>query len=71
MLPDGRPTKAVSDPTELRSPRFAELDAQIQAQAEQRRNRPQRSRKRKPGSRSEAGMPAAVRKEITRGQPEN
>ncbi len=51
---------------EWRIPRFAELDAEIQAQAEQPRNTPQCNGKREPRRRSDVGMPAAVRKEITR-----
>jgi len=45
-----------------RSPRFAELDAQIRAEAERHQNRPQR----KPRHRSTPPMPRALRKEITR-----
>ena len=47
-----------------RSPRFAELDAKIRAEAEQRQNSPHP--KRKPRRRSTSPLPAAVRKEITR-----
>jgi len=49
-----------------RSPRFAELDAQIQAEAEKRMQPPQSNQKRKPRRRSTPPLPAPVRKEITR-----
>lgn len=54
---------AVSSP-EHSIQRFAELDAQIQAQAERRHGRPKQ--KHKLHRRSHAGIPAVVRKEITR-----
>jgi hypothetical protein len=46
-----------------RSPRFAELDAQIRAEAERYKDRPQP--KGKPRHRSAPPMPGALRKEIT------
>jgi ribosomal protein L20 len=49
---------------ESRAPRFAELDAQIQAETEGRQDRPQR--KRRPRRPSTSRLPAAVRKEVTR-----
>ena len=50
--------------SESRAPRFAELEAQIQAETERRQDRPQRKRRaRRP---STSRLPAAVRKEITR-----
>ena len=48
---------------EYRDPRFAELDALIQVDAERRQHRPQP--KRRSRRRSDPGIPAAVRKEIT------
>ena len=49
---------------ESRTPRFAELDAQIQAEAERRQGKQQR--KPNPRRRSAPPLPAAVRKEIRR-----
>lgn len=48
---------------EWRSPRFAELDAQIRAEAERHHNRPQPKRKLR--RRSAPPLPGALRKEIT------
>jgi hypothetical protein len=53
----------LSEP-EHRIPRFAELDAQIQAEAKQRQKRPQLQRKR--SFQRMAGIPAGIRKEIAR-----
>jgi hypothetical protein len=55
---------AVPTTLESRSPRLAQLDAQVPAEVERHRNRA--GRRSKPRRRSTAPLPAAVRKEIAR-----
>ena len=52
--------------SEWRDPRFTELDAQIQDEAEQRQQPPQRKQKPRSRPRSTPPLPALVRKEIRR-----